>query len=113
MSDIEKIIKLINEFRDERNWRQFHNAKDLALSISIESSELLELFQWKNSEEVLTSDMKRIKEELADVLIYTLMLSDDLNLQIDEIIEKKLATNRRNYPIKKSKNNAKKYNEFT
>lgn len=68
---MKKLMNRINQFRDDRDWRKFHNEKDLAISISLEASELLELFQWKNSEEVVESSLNEIKEELADVLIYS------------------------------------------
>ena len=80
------IIDDINKFRDDRNWRQFHNEKDLAISISLEASELLELFQWKTATEG-TADIEKVKEELADVLIYSYMMADNLNLDIDSIIK--------------------------
>ena len=102
----------INQFRDDRDWRKFHNEKDLAISISLEASELLELFQWKNSEEVVESSLKEIKEELADVLIYSLMMADNLNLDFDDIIKNKLDLNERKYPIEKSRGSNKKYNEL-
>lgn len=89
-------MEKINQFRDDRNWRQFHNEKDLAISISLEASELLELFQWKQPEEVTTTQLERIKEELADVLIYSYMMADNLNLDIDTIIEEKLEKTIRN-----------------
>ena len=81
----------INQFRDDRDWRKFHNEKDLAISISLEASELLELFQWKNSEEVVESSLNEIKEELADVLIYSLMMADNLNLDVEDIIKEKIS----------------------
>lgn len=102
----------INQFRDDRDWRKFHNEKDLAISISLEASELLELFQWKNSEEVVESSLNEIKEELADVLIYSLMMADNLNLDVDDIIKNKLDLNERKYPIEKSRGSNKKYNEL-
>ena len=102
----------INQFRDDRDWRKFHNEKDLAISISLEASELLELFQWKNSEEVVESSLKEIEEELADVLIYSLMMADNLNLDVDDIIKNKLDLNERKYPIEKSRGSNKKYNEL-
>ena len=91
----------INKFRDDRDWRQFHNEKDLAISISLEAAELLELFQWKYPEEVRETSIERIKEELADVLIYSHMLASNLDLDIDEIIEAKLEKNniRINYAV--------------
>lgn len=101
----------INQFRDERNWRQFHNEKDLALSITLEASELLEVFQWKTAEEGV-QDIEQIKDELADVLIYSYMLADNLGLDIDELIERKLAKNNQKYPVNKSKDNKKKYSDL-
>ncbi|RRJ15309.1 nucleotide pyrophosphohydrolase, partial [Pseudomonas aeruginosa] len=71
------VMEKINQFRDERNWRQFHNEKDLALSITLEASELLELFQWKSSEDVVESKRERLAEELADILIYSYMFADN------------------------------------
>jgi NTP pyrophosphatase (non-canonical NTP hydrolase) len=99
LSDIQELIKLINQFRDERNWRQYHNPKDLAISISLEASELLEDFQWKNSEEALEANSENIKEEIADVLIYSLMLCSDLDLDVAKIVIDKLSKNRDKYPI--------------
>lgn len=109
---MKSIIDKINKFRDDRDWRKFHNEKDLAISISIEASELLELFQWKQSEEVTTKSIERIKEELADVLIYSMMLADNLNLNIENIIEEKLEKNNEKYPVSRSKGTNKKYTEF-
>ena len=102
----------INKFRDDRDWRQFHNEKDLAISISLEAAELLELFQWKSPEEVRENSIERIKEELADVLIYSHMLASNLDLDIDEIIEAKLEKNNIKYPVDKSKGNKEKYSEL-
>ena len=110
---MEKSMEKINQFRDNRNWRQFHNEKDLAISISLEASELLELFQWKQPEEVTTTQLERIKEELADVLIYSYMMADNLNLDIDTIIEEKLEKNNQKYPVEKSKNSKEKYTELS
>ncbi|WP_280738290.1 MULTISPECIES: nucleotide pyrophosphohydrolase [unclassified Enterococcus] len=87
----------INQFRDERNWRPFHNEKDLAISLTLEASELLELFQWVSAEEAI-KNTERLKEELADVLIYSYMLADNLNFDIDEIIAEKLVKNAIKYP---------------
>lgn len=101
----------VNQFRDERNWRQFHNEKDLALSITLEASELLEVFQWKTAAEGV-ENLDAIKDELADVLIYAYMLADNLNLDIDDIIERKLIKNKEKYPVEKSRNNNSKYTEL-
>ena len=101
----------VNQFRDERNWRQFHNEKDLALSITLEASELLEVFQWKTAEEGV-KDIEQIKDELADVLIYSYMLADNLDLDIDKLIERKLIKNNEKYPVDKSKNKKDKYRDL-
>ncbi|GAA6395681.1 nucleotide pyrophosphohydrolase [Solibaculum mannosilyticum] len=105
-------VNEINRFRDERNWRQFHNPKDLAISISLEASELLELFQWKTNEEVVEAKADALKEELADVLIYCSMLADDLGLDMDTIVMEKLKKNAVKYPVEKSRDNKRKYNEL-
>ena len=102
----------INKFRDDRDWRQFHNEKDLAISISLEAAELLELFQWKYPEEVRETSIERIKEELADVLIYSHMMASNLDLDIDEIIEAKLEKKNIKYPVDKSRGNKEKYTEL-
>ncbi|MBF9297046.1 nucleotide pyrophosphohydrolase [Mammaliicoccus sciuri] len=112
MDENKEILKEINQFRDERNWRQFHNEKDLSLSISLEAAELLELFQWKSSEEVVGNKQERLAEELADVLIYSYMLADNLDFDINDIIRKKLKKNAEKYPVEKSKNRNNKYNDL-
>lgn len=92
-------MKRINKFHDDHKWRQFHNAKDLALSISIESAELLELFQWITAEKAVENKYESIEEELADILIYSYTLAEKLGMDIDEIIEKKLVKNLKKYPV--------------
>jgi len=93
MNEIESLIKKIDDFRDERNWRQYHNAKDLAISLSIEASELLEAFQWKTSEEAWEENKENIKEEIADVLIYALTLCSELNINVEEAVINKIKKN--------------------
>jgi hypothetical protein len=105
-------IEKINKFRDDRNWRQFHKEKDLAISISLEANELLEIFQWKTSEEAVANDLQHIKEELADVFIYGLMLADNLNLVVEKIISDKIKLNEKKYPVQESFNNKEKYTEL-
>ena len=92
-------MKRINKFHDDHKWRQFHNAKDLALSISIESAELLELFQWTTAEKAVENKYESIEEELSDILIYSYTLAEKLGMDIDEIIEKKLVKNLKKYPV--------------
>lgn len=100
---MEELLAAVNQFRDERNWRQFHNPKDLSLSLSLEASELLENFQWKTSEEAVAATLPNIKEELADVFIYGLMLATDLEVDVKAIILDKLAKNAEKYPIEESR----------
>ena len=105
-------IEKINKFRDDRNWRQFHKEKDLAISISLEANELLEIFQWKTSEEAVANDLQHIKEELADVFIYGFMLADNLNLDVEKIISDKIKLNEKKYPVQESFSNKEKYTEL-
>lgn len=101
-------INRIRKFSEDREWDQFHSPENLAKSIVIESAELLECFQWDNEK----YDIDKIKEELADVLIYSHNLLDKVGLDEDEIVNEKLATNEEKYPIDKAKGNAKKYTEL-
>lgn len=109
MSEIAEIIKKLIRFRDERDWQQFHNSKDLSLAISIEAGELLELFLWKGNEEV---DPEKLKEELADILSFCFLLAEKHQLSITDIMQDKIAKNDLKYPASKSKGNAKKYTEL-
>lgn len=93
------IIDKIIEFRDERNWKQHHDPKDLALSLTLEAAELLELFQWKNSEEAIEKHMGDIKDELADVMIYALTLAHDLDIDVETAILDKIKKNGLKYPV--------------
>lgn len=104
--------KTIDEFRDNRNWRQFHNEKDLALSVVLEASELLECFQWKSSEEAIEEGLENIKDELADVIIYAMMLASNLDLDVNEIVLNKLRKNEEKYPVSKSKDSKEKYTKL-
>jgi NTP pyrophosphatase (non-canonical NTP hydrolase) len=108
-SQIEFLINKLKIFRDERDWSQFHNPKDLSLAISIEANELLEQFLWKSSED---ANVENIKDELADILSFCLLLSEKYNFNIEEIILDKIAKNGKKYPIEKAKGSAKKYNEL-
>lgn len=106
------IEEKIEMFRTERDWKQFHNEKDLAISINLEASELLECFQWKSVDEALAENRSKIVEELADVFIYCHMLANNMNLDIDEIITKKLESNNEKYPVSKAKGKKLKYTEY-
>ncbi len=109
MDKIDVITKKLIKFRDERDWEQFHNSKDLALAISIESAELLELFLWKESEEF---DKDNLKEELADILAFALLLAEKHEIDIYEILNAKVSKNEKKYPVNKAKGTAKKYTEL-
>ena len=109
MSEFQQLIEKLIKFRDERDWEQFHNPKDLAIAISIEAGELLELFLWKNFNE---ANKEKVKEELADILAFTFLLANKYNLNINQIILDKISKNEIKYPINKSKGSAKKYNEL-
>ena len=109
MSEFEEITQKLRRFRDERNWEQFHNSKDLAIAISIEASELLELFLWKESEDF---DREKLKEELADILAFSLLLADKHKFDVAEIISDKIKKNAEKYPVNKAKGTSRKYSEL-
>ncbi|TDO95011.1 NTP pyrophosphatase (non-canonical NTP hydrolase) [Halanaerobium saccharolyticum] len=107
-----KLIEKIINFRDDRNWSQFHNPKDLAISISLEAAELLELFQWNNSDEVVENNYQELQDELADILIYCTLMADKLDINLDEAVKKKLEKNEKKYPVEKSYNSKEKYDQL-
>jgi NTP pyrophosphatase (non-canonical NTP hydrolase) len=109
MSDLETVTQELIKFRNERDWEQFHNPKDLAIALSIEANELLELYLWKNAKD---ADIDKIRDELADVFAYALLLADKYKLDVKEIVLNKIKKNADKYPIDKSKGSAKKYNEL-
>ena len=106
------LIKEILNFRDERNWKQFHNAKDLAISLNLEASELLENFQWLSNEEAISKNKDEMAEELADVLMYCILFADELNFDIETIIKNKLEINKKKYPIEKAYGKKEKYTKL-
>ena len=109
MSDIKTATESLIKFRDERNWLQFHNTKDLALALSIEAAELNELFLWKTKEEAEEVDREKLKEELADVFAYALLLAEKHQLDVPEIVLDKVVKNGEKYPVEKSRGSAKKF----
>src|SRR6187549_2998242 len=109
MTDTEEIISQLIKFRNERDWAQFHNPKDLALAINVEAGELLECFLWKQPED---ADKEKVKEELADIISFALMLANKYDLDISEIVSEKIKSNNLRYPVDKARGNAKKYNEL-
>ncbi len=112
MGDIKEIIEELVKFRNERDWEQFHDSKNLATAISIEAAELNELFLWKDVIESEKVDKNKIKEELADILAFSFLLANKLNLDIRNIMLEKIKKNGEKYPVDKAKGTAKKYNEL-
>ena len=109
MSDLEELRKAIVQFTQERDWDQFHNGKDLALALSIEAAELNEAFLWKDASKV---NVDKVKEELADVFNYAILIADKYDLDIKQIVMDKLQKNAEKYPVDKAYGSAKKYNEL-
>ena len=109
MSDLEDLRKAIVQFTTERDWDQFHNGKDLALALSIEAAELNEAFLWKEAKDV---NVEKVKEELADIFNYAILIADKYDLDIKQIIMDKLRRNAEKYPVDKAYGSAKKYNEL-
>lgn len=105
-------VDLIKKFRDDRDWSQFHNPKDLALSISLEASELLEIFQWSGDDLECRDKLDKIKEELADVLCYCVLMADRCGLDMDEIIKEKMKKNGEKYPVEAAYGSKEKYTEL-
>ena len=105
---IDKVLK----FRDDRNWKQFHNPKDLAISISLEAAELLEVFQWSAQDVNCNEKKDKIVEELADVVNYCILMADACGLDLDEIISAKVDKNNEKYPVEKAYGSKEKYTEL-
>lgn len=108
----EDICLRILQFRDDRNWKQFHNPKDLAISISLEAAELLENFQWSGPDVIVPEKIEQIAEELADVMIYCALMADTMGLDMNEIVSNKLEKNAEKYRLDKSFGSKKKYTEL-
>ena len=112
---MKELIEKVAEFRDKRNWRKFHTPKNLAIALVIEATELLEMFQWTFDEElenVVNAKRDKIEEEIADVLIYLLLLADALNIDLEGAFFKKMEKNEKRYPVEKAKGKADKYTEL-
>lgn len=115
MNPIKRLTQEIIKFRNHRNWKQFHNPKDVSLSLVLEAGEVMEHFQWKNAEEIkdyVKKNKKEISEELADVLYWVLLLSHDLNIDVEKALDKKMKINNEKYPVKKAKGKHTKYNKL-
>lgn len=112
MDAYKKVITELIKFRDERDWKQFHDSKNLATAISIEAAELNELYLWKTIKESDEVDLDRVKEELADILSFAFLLAEKHNLNPFDIISEKIKLNAEKYPVSKAKGTAKKYNQL-
>ena len=109
MSDLEELREAIVQFTQERDWDQFHNGKDLALALSIEAAELNEAFLWKDASKV---NVDKVKEELADIFNYAILIADKYDLDIKQIVLDKIKRNAEKYPVDKAYGSARKYNEL-
>lgn len=115
MATVNDLTKKVVSFRNVRDWKQFHNPKDCAISLSLEASEVLEHFQWKNAEEIekyIKTNKKEIGDELADVLYWVLLMAHDLNIDLEKAFDLKMKENNKKYPVKKSKGKHSKYTEL-
>ena len=112
MEKFDKIKENVKKFRDDREWSQFHNPKDLAISLSLEAAELLECFQWKSSAEAEKNNYQDIKYEIADVAVYLLLICDKMGINLLDAVEEKMKLNEKKYPVEKARGCSKKYNEL-
>lgn len=115
MNKVNEIVKKIINFRDARDWKQFHNPKDVSLSLVLEAGEVMEHFQWKNKEEIekyIKTNKDDIGEELADVLYWILLMGHDLDIDVFDALDKKIKKNEEKYPIEKAKGKHTKYDKL-
>ena len=115
MATLEELTQLVLKFREERNWAQFHNPKDVALSLTLEAAELLELTQWRNGDELkahLTANREALGDELSDILGWVLVFAHDQGIDLAEVFQRKLVKNAEKYPVEKARGVAKKYTEL-
>ena len=112
MSEFSELLQILEKFRDERDWAQFHDSRNLALALSIEAAELNELFLWKKDDEAEQVDKQRLREELADVFAYAIMLAGRHGLDVSDIVKEKIVQNAKKYPVDQAKGNSSKYKEL-
>src|SRR3989338_8357778 len=115
MKNLEELTKLVTKFRDVRDWKQFHNPKDMAISLVLEAGEVMEHFQWKNADEMadhLQTRKEEVADELADVLYWILLISHDFKIDISDALKSKLKKQNKKYPIEKAKGRHTKYTEL-
>lgn len=115
--DLDKIKNYLEEYAKARDWEQFHNPKNIAMALSVEAGELVELFQWLSPEQALQvkdnpEKLNHVSEELADILSYTILMAKYLGVNLEEALEAKLLKNAEKYPVDKARGTAKKYTEF-
>lgn len=113
--NVGELQKMFSDFANERDWEQFHSPKNISMALTVESSELMEIFQWMKEEESRSPDEKalgKIKDEVADILLYTLRMADLLNINLEEAVKNKMEQNARKYPADKARGNSKKYDEL-
>ena len=108
----QETMNQVLKFRDDRNWKQFHNPKDLAISISLEAAELLEVFQWSADDVICADKRDKIREELADVVNFCVLMADACGLDLDEIVQAKIQKNNEKYPVEKAYGSKEKYTEL-
>lgn len=108
----DETIQRVLKFRDDRDWKQFHTPKDLAISMNLEAAELLEVFQWSGTDLECRDKLDKVREELADVLSYCILMADVCGLDLDEIMNEKVSKNEAKYPEEKARGNAAKYTEL-
>lgn len=115
MNDLKPLIEKVIKFRNDRDWKQFHNPKDVAISLVLEATEYLELFQWKNEKEIqkyINENKESLSDELADILYYVLLACYDLNINPENALLNKMKKNGDKYPVNKSKGKHTKYNKL-
>lgn len=115
MNNVDDLTRRIVEFRDARDWKQFHNPKDVSLSLVLEATEVMEHFQWKNAEEMqkhLVEHKDDVAEELADVLYWILLMGHDFDIDVLAALQKKIEKNEKKYPVEKAKGVHTKYDEL-
>jgi NTP pyrophosphatase (non-canonical NTP hydrolase) len=112
MPQLQTLLDKLTAFRDAREWAQFHDPRNLALALSIEAAELNELFLWKKGEDATSIDPQRLREELADVFAYALLMADRCGFDVEEIVLEKISKNEQKYPVEKAKGSAEKYNRL-
>jgi NTP pyrophosphatase (non-canonical NTP hydrolase) len=109
---MKKDLDLILNFRNQRDWKEFHSPKNLAIALSVEASELLEIFQWSTNNKIDKSRKAEMEDEIADIYYYLLLIAHESNIDIKSVFKKKMRTNEKKYPVDKSKGNSTKYNKL-